>query len=280
MEDSPAQEQSAEDEECCVICFEDLKSKGGAVPLPCNCQVLYCGDCWDRSLAASITACNRALCPSCRGAMRVDFDADQGRLLFTRAPASELGADAPDDGWRSRLYEQAKPKQIQLLQRLRAQSNSTLDDIRHANAGAREEVHKPSANLSEDGFAASQAECVCGSRLKCISVRERVLAFVSEESPVPPPQSVFERLMLTPPIVCDICDTRVQPRSRIWTCENGRRTMLHAVAYDVCESCFEFHAYGIDSATRTEYEPATDTDDIIIDSRDSSDEDSDDLHVF
>ena len=59
---------------------------------------------------------------------------------------------------------------------------------------------------------------------------------------------------------------QVAASADVWTCENGRRTVLHAVAYDVCQagpallrvslcvtglgslasvqSCFNYYAYG------------------------------------
>lgn len=251
----------------CVVCFEALETKGGAIPLPCDCRVPYCADCWDRSLAASISACGRALCPSCRGPMRVDFDASSGRLAFTRAEASELDADTPDASWRRRLYEQAKPKQIQLLQKYGAKQPAPARY--QAGAGAEPAVHSGNAQASNAqvssaveasitvaaDVAVEPARCVCGCALAEVSVRDRVLTFVQEESPVTPPRSVIKRLMRSPPIVCDICCNRVQPASKVWTCENGRRTMLHAAAYDVCESCFVFHAWGKDAPSgEEEYE--------------------------
>jgi len=248
----------------CTICFEALASCGGAISLPCECRVPYCADCWDRSLAASISACGRALCPSCRGAMRVDFDADKGRLLFSRAAFSELGAESPDDDWRRRLYEQAKPRQIQLLQRFgaerRGKSVETGTAAEVAAAG-RDSVSRSSPSAVSSTL--QPVRCVCGSRLAEVSVRDRVLAFVQEESPFTPPRSVVERLMQTPPIVCDICMRRVQPASKVWTCENGRRTVLHAVAYDVCQSCFDHYAYGIEK-TPSEEDVAEDRDDDFV----------------
>jgi len=50
-------------------------------------------------------------------------------------------------------------------------------------------------------------------------------------------------LIDNPPIVCDVCAQPVRTQN-VWTCENGRRTVLHAAAYDVCESCFAEHAFG------------------------------------
>jgi len=237
-----ARQGDREDEDECVICFEALASKGGAVPLPCECRVSYCASCWDRSLAASVTACGRALCPSCRASMRVDFDGDRGLLVFSRA--EEPSAAAPDeeaeeasafdDSWRRRLYEQAKPRQIQLLQRYGAAG---------AACGG-SSASRTAAPQDSDSSATQPPRCVCGSRLRCVSVRDRVMTFVSEEAPVPPPEQLVELLMQSPPIVCDICDARVGPASKVWTCENGRKTVLHAVAYDVCDACFALHAHG------------------------------------
>jgi len=62
--------------------------------------------------------------------------------------------------------------------------------------------------------------------------------------------SEFEmsHLLAQPPIMCDICNKQVSPNSEVWTCENGRRTVLHSVAYDVCQLCFERHARGMHAA--------------------------------
>lgn len=239
----------------CIICFEALESRGGAIPLPCECRVPYCADCWDRSLAASISSCGRALCPSCRGAMRVDFNASVGHLSFSRAPACESGEDPLADDWRRRLYEQAKPKQIQLLQEFGAQHptpSQSSSGISPGGYGAGVGNDRPAGEATGAALAVDvtpePARCVCGCALAEVSVRDRVLTFVQEEAPITPPRSLVRRLMLNPPIVCDICCRRVQPSSKVWTCENGRRTVLHAAAYDVCESCFIFHAYGVDEA--------------------------------
>jgi len=235
----------------CVICFEELESRGGSVPLPCECRVAYCHHCWDRALAASMSACGRPLCPSCRTPMHVDFDATCGRLLFSRAPEGEPGEEPPEDDWRKRLYTQAKPMQIQLLQRYGARAASaeggSAAAAPAAALGPAADAGGPAA--TEDKVADATEEpprCVCGFRLTCTSAQERVMAFVSE-APMRPPPTLIENLLMRPPIVCDICFRQVDPAARVWTCENGRRTVLHAVAYDVCEACFAFHAYGTES---------------------------------
>ena len=35
--------------------------------------------------------------------------------------------------------------------------------------------------------------------------------------------------------ICLSQHRQVSPNSEVWTCENGRRTVLHSVAYDVCQ---------------------------------------------
>lgn len=274
----------------CAICFEVVGALGGAVDLPCACRASFCHTCWDRALAASITACGYARCPSCRCPMRVDFDIDNCCLVFSCAmqpPPRRGGAsqsfrthedDASDD-WQQRLYEQAKPTQIHLLQqfggripigqgrrvrpwgpwprifsKLDSQSSSSADHSPRSSASlsSSSDVSTSTDNeayISIQDIPEVQPRCVCGSSLRHISVQDRVRAFVHEETPVPPPPHLLERLMASPPIFCDICDRRVGPSHRVWTCENGRRTVLHAAAYDVCEACFAFHVHG-ESARR------------------------------
>lgn len=268
-EGATAAPQEDEDVDC-VICFESLDSRGGAVPLPCECRVAYCHHCWDRALAASMSACGRALCPSCRSAMQVDFDAESGRLLFSRAPAttssssswfSELSEET-EEHWRQRLYQQAKPLQIALLQQYGAEATRAAaaaaaeedvpasGDREGGREGGREGEGAQLARAAESPEGVEPPRCVCGARLACTSARERVLAFVAE-APMPTPPSLVEHLMMRPPIVCDICSGQVEPRSRVWTCENGRRTVLHAVRYDVCEACFAFYAFGVEVPSDT-----------------------------
>jgi len=97
-----------EDPEC-IICFESVGLLGGAVPLPCACRAAFCHTCWDRALAASISACGLARCPSCRCAMRVDFDISLKRLVFSRAASvfrhgNYRHEEAFFDDWQQRLY--------------------------------------------------------------------------------------------------------------------------------------------------------------------------------
>mmetsp|Transcript_15664 Transcript_15664/g.34354 ORF Transcript_15664/g.34354 Transcript_15664/m.34354 type:complete len:282 (+) Transcript_15664:108-953(+) len=220
----------------CIICSEELSSETDIVKLPCKCTSAYCHGCWDRCLAASVSAHGQALCPSCRCSMRVDYDPVQGRLLFERS-SSGTGSDGPEmaaDNWRSGLYEKARPRQIMLLQLFGAQAEL-------ARAGPDE----GSSSVAEDVLQQpEEPRCVCGSRLMRVSVRERIHALVAEHSESAPP-SLIEIYVRYPPIICDICDQRMQG-SHVWSCENRGRTILHADAYDVCEACFAHHTTGND----------------------------------
>eukprot|EP00404_Azadinium_spinosum_P050581 CAMPEP_0180752216 /NCGR_PEP_ID=MMETSP1038_2-20121128/32031_1 /TAXON_ID=632150 /ORGANISM="Azadinium spinosum, Strain 3D9" /LENGTH=229 /DNA_ID=CAMNT_0022786021 /DNA_START=166 /DNA_END=851 /DNA_ORIENTATION=- len=200
-----------------------------------------------------MSACGRAVCPTCRSPMRVDFDTEKERLLFTRSPVAELGEEVPEDNWRSRLYSQAKPLQIKLLQRYGAQVREGVarvaGDLDETIGLALGTISPAAGSGSAPGTAAiaEAPRCVCGCSLRRTSIRERVYAFLSEESaPLLPPPALMEGLMQQPPIVCDICDRQVLPRGMIWTCENGRKTVLHAMSYDACEQCMALHAFSID----------------------------------
>ncbi|CAE7372128.1 rtcb [Symbiodinium microadriaticum] len=243
----------------CNICFEPLESRGGAVALPCNCKIAYCARCWDRSLAASMSSCGMALCPSCRCCMQVDFDPNSCQLMFRRsADKGSSSTSARMRDLRTHLYDQAKPVQIKLLRAYGAK------------------VGQPGTRTSKDMETEDHVpRCVCGSKLACTSVRDRVRSFVEEETPVPVTDSELEHLLRSPPIMCDICNSQVAASADVWTCENGRKTVLHAVAYDVCQACFNYYAFG------TEREVANDEDDEeegsdYMDSDDSESESSDD----
>eukprot|EP00747_Dinoflagellata_sp_TGD_P035991 gnl/TRDRNA2_/TRDRNA2_138204_c2_seq3.p1 gnl/TRDRNA2_/TRDRNA2_138204_c2~~gnl/TRDRNA2_/TRDRNA2_138204_c2_seq3.p1 ORF type:complete len:334 (+),score=55.72 gnl/TRDRNA2_/TRDRNA2_138204_c2_seq3:52-1002(+) len=197
------------EEKDCAICFESLESKGGAVKVPCDCQVSYCSDCWDRALAESTNATGEARCPSCRALTEVEYHPTADRMVFTRAPADGLSRD-----WQDRLYELARPKQVELLR-----------------------CH---------GADEAAPRCVCGGQLRCVSIRDRVISFLaSRDDALPRSAAVVDWLMLTPPVVCDICEQGIPPGSRVWECEKGPRTILHARSYDVCETCFSHHTLGI-----------------------------------
>lgn len=74
----------------CVICLEVVES---GVTLPCKCSVPYCSPCWDRSLARGLSACGVARCPTCRSAIRVDFDTATGKVIYSTGPEAEEDDD-------------------------------------------------------------------------------------------------------------------------------------------------------------------------------------------
>jgi len=212
----------------CAICFEDLALLGGAVPLPCKCRVTYCSRCWDRALNAKYNQTRRAECPSCRTAMRVDFDAEARRLCFKKLEESE-------SEMRTRLYEQARPLQMTLLQQY---------GVGVAVGGSVRSVKPRPGPL-----------CVCGSRMSLATVRTRVLAFVARSARITV-ETARENEQCNiivdgylsgkrrVPITCDICDEPAQASANVWTCEAGNNTLLHGLAYDVCERCYAHHVFG------------------------------------
>jgi len=271
----------------CVICFEALEH---VVALPCDCRVDYCSSCWDRALAHSFNACGQARCPTCRGPVRVDFDAQSGRLVFSRDPlqndagaervdaeaeaeaAEGAAGDAAQDAelpaqgelngaaqrmrrTRDRLIQQARPAQVQILQRY----GSARPSLQRAVAECDGAVAK-APRLAQDALEVALAEqcalaalappkCVCGGLLERLSNDERVRRVFRRHLPHvedgTPQFELFVARLLDEGISvcsCDLCFTEIKPPGKVWTCENGSRTILHANAYDVCEACFLRHA--------------------------------------
>jgi len=117
------------DEYQCAICFEDVEQ---TIEIPCACNVFYCAQCWDRSLAQSFNSTGEARCPTCRVVVCVDFDPEKNCLLFSRAPVPALPAAAcfGARNWHEarqlreatkqeavqKLRQQALPAQIRILQ--------------------------------------------------------------------------------------------------------------------------------------------------------------------
>lgn len=110
----------------CAICFEDVDNQ---IELPCSCKVVYCAQCWDRSLAQSFNAYGQARCPTCRLPICVDFDAERVCLVFSRATellsndlegldvvnARQVKEASKTDAVK-KLRQQALPAQVRLLQ--------------------------------------------------------------------------------------------------------------------------------------------------------------------
>lgn len=140
----------------CAICFEDFDE---ATPLPCSCKIDYCVKCWDKALASSFRNTHQPRCPTCRAPIRVDFDAERRRLVFSleRGPVldisdlSELQSRAAQGSVEAerefhqlsqglsesleeiveRLAQQAIPAQTRLLEDFGA-SNPELGDLARA----------------------------------------------------------------------------------------------------------------------------------------------------
>lgn len=211
---------------CCTVCFEEFDADG-IVRVPCRCIAFYCHRCWDRSLNNKYDQTKVAQCPTCRCPIRVDFDPDIQRLKFNKMEFAEKDLEM-----RQRLQEQTKPFQIQLLEQF----------------GSIEEFYaaEPRGPL-----------CVCGCRLVCITVWERVLGFVAEclgvaredaekHDRVTELTAKFLNGYHEVPITCDICQSlsgskRLDADGRVWTCQGGNTTLLHGRSYDVCESCYASH---------------------------------------
>jgi len=194
----------------CAICFDDIEH---TAELPCSCNVDYCARCWDHSLAQSLHCTGRARCPTCRCNVHVDFDADEGRLVFSPDQARDSRRSATID----RLIEQARPAQVKILQQFGKSRGHAVP------------------------------KCVCGSHLQQVSGRERFIRHyeslgIKRDSPVA--QARLEALVDSDSLTCDVCDVECKVGEwpwTVWTCENGYRTIMHSTAYDVCDRCFQFH---------------------------------------
>lgn len=252
------------------------------ITLPCSCRIAYCSSCWDRALARSFQDAGRARCPTCRSAVRIDFDSCSGRVNFTR----EARADEADRGTViSRLVLQVKPAQIRALQ----QFGSVNPELRHIAEGRFDRVGEAASpqllrrtqelgwgggtkgsarailrllsekhNLSGAELASlwasglsSGPSCVCGGRLLHVSGMDRALFSLKHGAPHLPPGSEQYAACLrritdegkTCGANCDICGAISLPlREWIWTCESREETILHPAAYDICEGCFMRHA--------------------------------------
>jgi hypothetical protein len=205
--------ENSDEETVCAICFENRQF----VSLPCQCTISYCGPCWDRALAASVTVRGRAQCPSCRMALRVDYSPELEGLVFSKETERATLAQ-----WRQRLYKKARPVQIRLLQDYGAQRNN-------ACRGAFSKLSAPI--------------CVCGDVLEKIDGSSRVVRMLEDTEPgwrnrVSHDEWLVQKLAMSSLITCDLCDEVAMRTGFVWTCKNGPHTVLHPAAYDVCESCF------------------------------------------
>lgn len=218
----------------CTICFEPV---GERLELPCACKVTYCTGCWDRSLAQSVRLCHQPRCPTCRCPVRVDFDAESRRMVFSREQE-----EIPEDGWarhaqtaQDRRTAQARPAQISILQQYGAEH----DALWYAGVGKIDPVKA----ISHLATTVSAPKCVCGCSLKYMSLNERVRDFYQRILPehISRDSLQFESIIRnhrSNAITCDLCSDFVPTTASVWTCENRENTILHTNSYDVCDGCF------------------------------------------
>jgi len=248
--ESEEREEEEEEETLCAICFEHKQF----ISLPCACKVNYCGSCWDRALAASVSQRGRAQCPSCRGVFRVDYNPLARGLVFS--PDAEGGGSGATE-WRSRLYGKAKPVQIQLLRdygkclaasHLSTGSSAPPSVTRCPARGPAPETSLDSGSPPPPRPFSSlpQPLCVCGAHLERVNARRRVERMLQDNDSGwrlqgPEMDRLVERLVNSPLVTCDLCEEVATRTGAVWTCENGPHTVLHPAAYDVCERCFCAH---------------------------------------
>jgi len=228
-----------DDDAVCAICFEHRSF----VNLPCSCRINYCATCWDRALATSVSIRGRAHCPTCRTELRIDFNQAAGCLVFSRAEGSPTISD-----WRAHVYGKARPVQIQLLKdfgtRLKSCSvtKARWECTTVAPVSWKDDdlllAKKPGENPA--GF---QPLCICGATLEKISSRARIIRMLDDTEPAwrstaLEAERLIDSLVSRSLITCDLCNGNATRTGAVWTCSNGPHTMLHLVAYDVCEQCF------------------------------------------
>eukprot|EP00929_Paragymnodinium_shiwhaense_P056200 TRINITY_DN28128_c2_g1_i4.p1 TRINITY_DN28128_c2_g1~~TRINITY_DN28128_c2_g1_i4.p1 ORF type:complete len:223 (+),score=29.71 TRINITY_DN28128_c2_g1_i4:305-973(+) len=195
-------------------------------------------------VAASMSSVGKPRCPSCRASLRVEFDATAGRLVFFTEPEDEPQADNPatqasagvleaNNATRMRLAAQTKPRQKEIL--------------------------KQFGNELRTGESTSRPvpRCVCGGELQMLPLRQRVHRQVEPKGEngfmvYAGRRFTVDDLIRMGAITCDICDKAISEGMHVWTCENGRDTILHAHSYDICSQCFEDFA-GCSASSIAEY---------------------------
>lgn len=241
----------------CAICFENIVE---GTALPCACTVNYCMQCWDQALTSSFAACGQARCPTCRSPVQVDFDGATGRLIFSR----QLRADnVSATDW---IHQQARPAQIQLLQRYGAEQRLSEPVV-----ATFQWVKASFSSTFMGGAAYPQPRCICRGVLTKLSGLECYLRFCSRLHPdleygsdawEREAHRIIRRAERNPDqrITCDLCagtvtdaDGNVLHRSGdifptedqyAYWCENGRGTILHTRGYYICDECYYRHTRG------------------------------------
>eukprot|EP00928_Gymnodinium_smaydae_P100257 TRINITY_DN9798_c0_g1_i1.p2 TRINITY_DN9798_c0_g1~~TRINITY_DN9798_c0_g1_i1.p2 ORF type:complete len:273 (-),score=43.99 TRINITY_DN9798_c0_g1_i1:1196-1972(-) len=217
-----ADADDADDAEECGICMQDIREVGGAVKLPCDCRLSYCHRCWDRTLAASMSAVGQPRCPSCRSPLRVDFDARTNKLVFSREIEHADGAGSQS---RSSVYDINNETRKRLNLQVKSKMIEILVTYCSAVAGVQ--------NGGSDSSLPDPPRCPCGGDFERLQLRERVHRLVEPRGE----NGTFvcggraynvPQLLAMGAITCDLCDRNVHPSEHVWTCENGAQTILHA----------------------------------------------------
>lgn len=238
------------DGEClltCAICFCDVEHR---TELPCNCTVAYCAPCWDQALARSFQVVGCAQCPTCRAAVRVDFDPSKERLVFTRDDETNLESRCSSSACQmrianhqKRLAMQAQPVLIQHLRRFGQALPPHLLVSHSDDTELEPSTHAEICAIAASGFP----RCICGASLQRLSAEQRASLWCRQRVPELRTDSPrFAQLLLRAQDVgisyCDMCDASTPPGRSVWTCSNGDRTIMHANAFDICDACFVKHA--------------------------------------
>jgi len=195
--------------------------------------------CWDKALAQSFNSCGRARCPTCRAAVRVDFDPDSSIPSFTQDHE-----DMDPNNMRQRIAEQMRPVQIRLLKAYGAAHPLEHDSDREEDLS--EALSKALVAASCTGGDKTEgAPCVCGSCLKRVSLAERKDLLNLQIQAWQDSQD-FRPFLVDAQVVCDLCDgpTSADGQQASWVCVNGDGTIKHATFYDICDRCVVLHAWG------------------------------------
>lgn len=237
----------------CVICMEPIEE---TTTLPCMCKVSYCPSCWDRSLASSLRSTLQATCPTCRFPVRVDFDAEKGRLVFQRETDEDvLGGDprAVHETTLTRLLNQARPAQIKTLV---AYGETQLRPILESPHAVLEEftvgdLKEHISKLGGDSSSCIEKQDLVTCLLAAAGGPENLALYLASvdsvvtEAPKCNCGGALKRKFYSrgTSYICDICNHRIVAQA--WGCEKGTLTIFHATEYDVCDKCFLKHACGV-----------------------------------
>eukprot|EP00927_Polykrikos_kofoidii_P049639 TRINITY_DN43676_c0_g1_i1.p1 TRINITY_DN43676_c0_g1~~TRINITY_DN43676_c0_g1_i1.p1 ORF type:complete len:312 (+),score=35.02 TRINITY_DN43676_c0_g1_i1:25-936(+) len=202
----------------CAICFECVAA---STALPCTCKISYCGSCWDKALAQSFNACGQARCPTCRGPVRVDYDAEVGALKFSKETA-ELEPTSQQDAV-ERLAEQALPRQIRILKEYGEahpslpQAETLLPTI---SVGELKRQILVAGGITED--CVEKADLIRRLKEVCIAeIGEGIISCI--------PSFVASVSLPAPTCVCGSALMRVSGKLRAVTCcENYRPDLPHS----------------------------------------------------